>query len=61
MLPELLHRSPEALFFPEVHNQRFEYYSDAPEYCTTKAPEYCTTTYFMGKYSVTWRFKYSNC
>ncbi|EFX63273.1 hypothetical protein DAPPUDRAFT_268735 [Daphnia pulex] len=45
MLPELLHRSPEALFFPELNYQRFEYYTDAPKYCTTKAPEYYTTTY----------------
>jgi hypothetical protein len=35
--PELLHRIPAVLFFPELHYQRVDYYTDAPKYYTTKA------------------------
>ncbi|EFX82166.1 hypothetical protein DAPPUDRAFT_241312 [Daphnia pulex] len=43
--PDLLHRSPEVLFFPELQHQSVEYYTVAPKYYTINQPERVTTTY----------------
>jgi hypothetical protein len=42
--PELLHRSPEVILFPELQYEDLEYYIVAHKYYTTKEPECYTTT-----------------
>jgi hypothetical protein len=63
MLSELLHRSPEVLFFPELHYQRFDTTpmlrgTAPPRHRCTAPPRHRSTAllHIMGKYSVAWSF-----